>query len=84
MLTDHLEVVDYAEKDPEFVPILIKTENHYQMMSAMGIDGTGRVSCVCQTFFQMLNISSGEDELPHTELECGLVFTKTQIPILML
>lgn len=85
MLTDHLEVVNYAEKDPELVPVLSKTEDHYQrMMSAAGVGGASGVSRVCQTFFRMLNTSGGEYELSHTELKCSSVLSKTQIPILML
>lgn len=39
MLTDHLEVDDYTEKDPKLVSVLSKKKNYYQIaMSTMGID----------------------------------------------
>lgn len=64
MLTDHLEVDDYAEKDPKLVSVLSKKENRYLIaMSTMGLDWASGVPHVCQTFFRMLNISCDEDEL---------------------
>lgn len=48
MLTDHLEVDDYAEKDPKLVSVLSKKENRYLIaMSTMGLDWASGVPHVC-------------------------------------